>query len=358
MAAGFFGFASILDGGSVMSTRYSSWSTRFVVTCGLTLALGAVPTVALAAQQGDVPTPENGIEAPVDPADAKKPGDEELPGGAYDQQDDNTMLTSQSYDYADPNPAQLSSVTVAPEEATVGTNVAVSYDLKDADGVDSVMADVAEADAYSRGGNVLSKSSSFPLGVEYDPATRTYVVVDDTWDPGDYRVWSLEVLDKAGYHTTFCAPDLPEQYRGEGWVVSQALAGKGFEVVPPVYHAIKGDGSTYTQGADEGLTITFDGPREKLSSVYLDERELAAKDYDVRSGSTVVTLHADLLAGLGTGTHTLQAYYTDHGAARATFSIVEKQAAKPGDDNAGTVPGATATKPPVTAAPADRKSVV
>ena len=98
----------------------------------------------------------------------------------------------------------------------------------------------------------------------------------------------------------------------------------GFE---PVITA--GDGGTWQKGSRDGLSFTSNAAFADFVKVQVDGRDLAASGYEVREGSTIVTLHASYLETLPVGDHTL-AIVSDTGTATTKFTI---QAAPAAEDN-------------------------
>ncbi|HRX09628.1 MAG TPA: hypothetical protein P5559_10800, partial [Candidatus Limiplasma sp.] len=90
------------------------------------------------------------------------------------------------------------------------------------------------------------------------------------------------------------------------------------------YQIISGDGSTYQQGSAESvpITLTASGPISSFLGLNLNGMPVDPTNYDVQSGSTIVTLHQDYLETLDPGTYTLTFLYTD-GEIDASFVLHE-----------------------------------
>lgn len=88
----------------------------------------------------------------------------------------------------------------------------------------------------------------------------------------------------------------------------------------PVYAIVKGDGSTWTKGSSGNLSFTADGPIEKFVGIKMDGKEVDAKNYEVKTGSTVINLKASYLETLAVGEHTITVIYAD-GETSGTFKI-------------------------------------
>lgn len=77
------------------------------------------------------------------------------------------------------------------------------------------------------------------------------------------------------------------------------------------YSIIKGANSVWASNSNEDLTITSDGDFSKFTGVKMDNEMLESKNYEVKSGSTVVTLKASYLKTLDSGKHTVTFVYTN-----------------------------------------------
>ena len=89
------------------------------------------------------------------------------------------------------------------------------------------------------------------------------------------------------------------------------------------YKIIKGDGASWSKGADKTLDFTANGPYGKFVGVEIDGKSLDTKHYTSASGSTIIKLKVSYLEGLTVGTHTIKILYTD-GAAAGSFTIAPK----------------------------------
>ena len=79
----------------------------------------------------------------------------------------------------------------------------------------------------------------------------------------------------------------------------------------PDYKVIEGANSTWTVNSDGTVTVRSNGDFAKFTGIEMDGIAVASKNYDAKSGSTIVTLHKDYLATLSVGTHTLTFVFTD-----------------------------------------------
>ena len=92
----------------------------------------------------------------------------------------------------------------------------------------------------------------------------------------------------------------------------------------PNYKIIEGANGAWTQNSDGTLTFRANGYFSKFTGVKVDGTLIDAKNYTVKSGSTIITLKADYLKTLSVGAHNLTVVYTD-GECSTNFEV--KQAA-------------------------------
>jgi len=107
------------------------------------------------------------------------------------------------------------------------------------------------------------------------------------------------------------------------------------------YDIIKGDGSEWTQGAEDSITFTANGLFSKFSGVKVDGQIVDAKHYEAKAGSTIITLKASYLETLTAGEHTIAVVYTD-GETAGTFEIEAKSVTPETGDHSNVVLWSTA----------------
>lgn len=95
--------------------------------------------------------------------------------------------------------------------------------------------------------------------------------------------------------------------------------------IPPVktktsYKIIEGTESSYVLQSGNSLTIRVDAEFSKFAGIKVDGVQIGKDNYDVKSGSTIVTLKSSYLNTLTAGTHNLEMLWTD-GSASTTFTI-------------------------------------
>lgn len=98
------------------------------------------------------------------------------------------------------------------------------------------------------------------------------------------------------------------------------------------YDIVKGDGSSWTKGTDGSITFTVNGPISKCSGIKIDGKAVDAQHYDVKAGSTIITLKASYLETLAAGEHSITVVYTD-GETSGTFDVQAKSTTPATGDN-------------------------
>ena len=86
------------------------------------------------------------------------------------------------------------------------------------------------------------------------------------------------------------------------------------------YDIIEGAGARWTRDSGKSLTFKSNGYYEKLVHIEVDGKIVDSKYYEVKAGSTIVTLKAEFLQNLSVSPHTFKMVYTD-GECRCLFSV-------------------------------------
>lgn len=94
----------------------------------------------------------------------------------------------------------------------------------------------------------------------------------------------------------------------------------GAEETKTSYKIIEGTESSYVLQSGNSLTIRVDAEFSKFAGIKVDGVQIGKDNYDVKSGSTIVTLKSSYLNTLTAGTHNLEMLWTD-GSASTTFTI-------------------------------------
>lgn len=89
------------------------------------------------------------------------------------------------------------------------------------------------------------------------------------------------------------------------------------------YDIVKGGGSAWRKGTDGTISFTANGPVSKFTVLKVDGEAVDTKHYEVKSGSTIITLKASYLKTLAVGEHTLTVVYSD-GETSDVFTVQAK----------------------------------
>lgn len=155
-----------------------------------------------------------------------------------------------------------------------------------------------------------------------------------------------EVLDKAE-HTFKWVVDKPATVEAKGERHEECTVcgekGKTEEIAILKPEIIDGKGQTMVVEAAKDLSFRSNAPIKCFQKVLVDDKEVAAENYVVTEGSTIVTLKASFLKTLGVGEHKLSVVSAT-GTAETTFTVAE--AAKPAPGQTTTTTTTTTTSKP------------
>ena len=157
--------------------------------------------------------------------------------------------------------------------------------------------------------NVGTKKSEVFKGfhMQYTGSALNYDDLD-----GDIASGGIVRETRYDYYTR-CTYDFTFQYVKE-------------EVDSKEYKFIEGANQTYTIGESKNATFRIDADYSLFcNKVYVDDNLLDSKNYDSKSGSTVITLKDEYLRTLSVGEHTLKVAFSDGKEATTKFEIKEKQ---------------------------------
>lgn len=145
-----------------------------------------------------------------------------------------------------------------------------------------------------------------------------------------------DIIDKAE-HTFEWVVDWPATVEAKGEKHQECTVchekGKTEEIAILAPEITDGKGQTMVVDAAKDLSFRSSAPLRYFQKVLVDDKEVAAENYVLTEGSTIVTLKASFLNTLGVGEHRLSVVSTT-GTAETTFTVAE--AAKP-------APGQTTT---------------
>lgn len=156
-----------------------------------------------------------------------------------------------------------------------------------------------------------------------------------------------EVIDKAE-HTFEWVVDKPATVEAKGEKHQECTVcgekGKSEEIAILTPEIIDGKGQTMVVDAAKDLSFRSSAPLEFFQKVLVDDKEVAAENYVLTEGSTIVTLKASFLKTLGVGEHKLSVVSTT-GTAETNFIVAEAAKPAPGQATTTTTITTTTSKP-------------
>ncbi|MBM6678264.1 LPXTG cell wall anchor domain-containing protein [Faecalicoccus pleomorphus] len=132
--------------------------------------------------------------------------------------------------------------------------------------------------------------------------TKTEVKTPTSTDTGNIEYWYCEVCDKY-----FSDEKAEHEITLEDTIIAK---------LPQL---ISGANQEWTKGSKDGLTFKVDTDINEFKKVLVDGKELKDTNYDIKSGSTILTLKSSFLDTLSAGKHqiclefnngTIEAYFT------------------------------------------------
>lgn len=156
-----------------------------------------------------------------------------------------------------------------------------------------------------------------------------------------------EVLDKAE-HTFEWVVDKPATVEAKGVKHQECTVcrekGKSEEIAILTPEIIDGKGQTMVVDAAKDLSFRSNAPLRFFQKVLVDDKEVAAENYVLIEGSTIVTLKTSFLKTLGVGEHKLSVVSTT-GTAETNFTVAEAAKPAPGQTTTTTTTTTTTSKP-------------
>lgn len=156
-----------------------------------------------------------------------------------------------------------------------------------------------------------------------------------------------EVIDKAE-HAFEWVVDKPATVEAKGERYQKCTIcgekGKTEEIAILKPEIIDGKGQTMVVDAAKDLSFRSNAPLEFFQKVLVDDKEVAAENYVLTEGSTIVTLKASFLKTLGVGEHKLSVVSAT-GTAETNFTVAEAAKPAPGQTATTTTTTTTTSKP-------------
>ena len=98
------------------------------------------------------------------------------------------------------------------------------------------------------------------------------------------------------------------------------------------YDIVEGDGSSWTEDSNHNITFVVNGLFSKFVGIKVDGKDVDKANYEVKAGSTIITLKESYLDTLAVGEHTITVVYTD-GSTDGTFNVHAKANSPATGDN-------------------------
>lgn len=184
---------------------------------------------------------------------------------------------------------------------------------------DLTVEDVTEFFEYTKtGAQTISLAELVPGATNYAPGTYTDVngilTGDLTIDATGLMKFALSALTKDNIDKKVTVPVIITSENYKDVTVKVTI------YISPEYRIIDGAGSTWTQNTDGTVVIRGNGEFNRFHAVKVDGKVIDPANYEAKEGSTIITLKAEYLKTLATGSHTF-AIVWNNGIAGTNFTV-------------------------------------
>lgn len=184
---------------------------------------------------------------------------------------------------------------------------------------DLTVEDVTEFFEYTKtGAQTISLAELVPGATNYAPGTYTDVngilTGDLTIDATGLMKFALSELTKDNIDKKVTVPVIITSENYKDVTVKVTI------YISPEYRIIDGAGSSWTQNTDGTVVIRGDGEFNRFHAVKVDGKVIDPANYEAKEGSTIITLKAEYLKTLATGSHTF-AIVWNNGIAGTNFTV-------------------------------------
>ena len=184
---------------------------------------------------------------------------------------------------------------------------------------DLTVEDVTEFFEYTKtGAQTISLAELVPGATNYAPGTYTDVngilTGDLTIDATGLMKFTLSALTIGNIDKKVTVPVIITSENYNDVTVKVTI------YISPEYRIIDGAGSTWTQNTDGTVVIRGDGEFNRFHAVKVDGKVIDRTNYEAKEGSTIITLKAEYLKTLATGSHTF-AIVWNNGIAGTNFTV-------------------------------------
>ena len=179
--------------------------------------------------------------------------------------------------------------------------------------------DVTEFFEYTKtGAQTISLAELVPGATNYAPGTYTDVngilTGDLTIDATGLMKFALSALTKDNIDKKVTVPVIITSENYKDVTVKVTI------YISPEYRIIDGANSSWTQNTDGTVVIRGNGEFSRFHAVKVDGKVIDPANYEAKEGSTIITLKAEYLKTLATGSHTF-AIVWDNGIAGTNFTV-------------------------------------
>lgn len=184
---------------------------------------------------------------------------------------------------------------------------------------DLTVEDVTEFFEYTKtGAQTISLAELVPGATNYAPGTYTddngILTGDLTIDATGLMKFTLSALTIANIDNKVTVPVTITSENYKNVTVNVTI------YISPEYRIIDGAGSSWTQNTTGTVVIRGNGEYNRFRAVKVDGKVIDPANYDKKEGSTIITLKAEYLKTLATGSHTF-AIVWDNGIAGTNFTV-------------------------------------
>lgn len=184
---------------------------------------------------------------------------------------------------------------------------------------DLTVEDVTEFFEYTKKGEqTINLAELVPGATNYAPGTYTddngILTGDLTIDATGLMKFTLSALTIGNIDNKVTVPVTITSENYEDVTVNVII------YISPEYRIIDGANSSWTQNTDGTVVIRGDGEFNRFHAVKVDGKVIDRTNYDATEGSTIITLKAEYLKTLATGSHTF-AIVWNNGIAGTNFTV-------------------------------------
>lgn len=184
---------------------------------------------------------------------------------------------------------------------------------------DLTVEDVTEFFEYTKTGtqtinvaNLVPGARSYTLGAYADD--NGILIGNITIDATGLMKFALSALTKGNIDNKVTVPVTITSENYKDVTVNVTI------YISPEYRIIDGAGSSWTQNTTGTVVIRGNGEYNRFRAVKVDGKVIDPANYDKKEGSTIITLKAEYLKTLATGSHTF-AIVWDNGIAGTNFTV-------------------------------------